>query len=199
MNLRACGQAFIQSVEYTGEKSLQTCSIHLRSRLEAIEVVFSKCFDDIPDVHQMYWKKNLTWLIQGSGFQQNSMLVAKNFQTWLLIGWQHSCQPIRSHVRRSFLTNIDIGTDFHNNPGPRLVANINYSKNTSFCCNFLLKYFMCSLNFLNSDSFLKILLLIPVALFSNDLRTVSTHLVSFTNEFSHLIYRDTNDIPHSVV
>ena len=27
-----------------------------------------------------------------------SMSVNKDFLTWLLIGWQHSCQPIRSHV-----------------------------------------------------------------------------------------------------
>ena len=32
-----------------------------------------------------------------------SMLVNKNFQSWLLIGWQHSCQPIRSHVCKSLL------------------------------------------------------------------------------------------------
>ena len=38
------------------------------------------------------------------------MLVKKNFQTWLLIGWQHSCQPIRSHVnpRKYLSTNIII-------------------------------------------------------------------------------------------
>ena len=32
------------------------------------------------------------------------MLINKNFQTWLLIGWQHSHQPIRCHVRKSLLT-----------------------------------------------------------------------------------------------
>ena len=35
-----------------------------------------------------------------------SMLVNKDFQTWLLIGWQHSCQPIRTHVRKSLLMYI---------------------------------------------------------------------------------------------
>ena len=30
-----------------------------------------------------------------------SMLVNNDLQTWHLIGWQHSCQPIRGHVRRS--------------------------------------------------------------------------------------------------
>ena len=33
-----------------------------------------------------------------------STLVNKDFQTWLLIGWQHSHQPIRSYVRKSLLT-----------------------------------------------------------------------------------------------
>ena len=36
-----------------------------------------------------------------------SMLVDKDFQTWHLIGWQHSWQPIRSHVRKPLLTNMD--------------------------------------------------------------------------------------------
>ena len=30
-----------------------------------------------------------------------------NILTWLLIVWQHSCQPTRSHVKQSFLTNMD--------------------------------------------------------------------------------------------
>ena len=44
--------------------------------------------------------KNLCWLI-------------KDFQAWYLIGWQHSQQPIRSHVRNSLLTWI-----LQRNPGP---------------------------------------------------------------------------------
>ena len=35
------------------------------------------------------------------------MLVTKDIQTWLLIGWQGRHQPIRSHVIKSLLTNID--------------------------------------------------------------------------------------------
>ena len=34
----------------------------------------------------------------------NSMLINKNFQTWFLIGCQHSRQSMRSHVRKSTLT-----------------------------------------------------------------------------------------------
>ena len=40
------------------------------------------------------------------------MLVNKDFQTWYLIGWQHSRQPIKSHVRKSFLTNAEFDMDF---------------------------------------------------------------------------------------
>ena len=36
----------------------------------------------------------------------------KNFQTWLLIGWQLCYQPIRCHVRKSLLTNMDFDMDF---------------------------------------------------------------------------------------
>ena len=36
----------------------------------------------------------------------------KPFQTWHLIGWQHSRQPIRSHVRKSLLTNKEFTMDF---------------------------------------------------------------------------------------
>ena len=44
------------------------------------------------------------------GYQEFSMLksilVNKDIQTWRLIGWQHSRQPMRSHVRKSLLTNV---------------------------------------------------------------------------------------------
>ena len=36
-----------------------------------------------------YWEKSML----------KSMLFDKDFLTWLLIGWQPSCQPIRTHVR----------------------------------------------------------------------------------------------------
>ena len=52
----------------------------------------------------------------GLGYWEISMLksmsVNKDFQTWHLIGWQHSCQPIRSHVRKSLLTNMEFNMDF---------------------------------------------------------------------------------------
>ena len=41
-----------------------------------------------------------------------SMVVNKYFQTWHLIGWQHSRQPIRSHVRKSLLTSMEFNMDF---------------------------------------------------------------------------------------
>ena len=45
-------------------------------------------------------------------YMLKSKLVEKDFQTWSLIGWQHSRQPIRSHVRISLLTNMDFKMDF---------------------------------------------------------------------------------------
>ena len=38
-------------------------------------------------------------------FLLKSILVNTDFQTWFLIGWQHSHQPIRTHIRKSLLTN----------------------------------------------------------------------------------------------
>ena len=35
---------------------------------------------------------------------RQSVIVSNFFQTWLLIDWQHSCQPIRSHVRKYLWT-----------------------------------------------------------------------------------------------
>ena len=56
---------------------------------------------------------------------QNSMLVNRDFQTWHLIGWQHSRQPIRSHVRKSLLTNMEFKHGFYlSNPGPWSQRNI---------------------------------------------------------------------------
>ena len=48
-------------------------------------------------------------------FILESMSVNKYFQAWLLIGWQHSCQPIRNHVRKSILTIIDFNMGFFRN------------------------------------------------------------------------------------
>ena len=55
----------------------------------------------------------LDWLLKKRLFslQENSMiksmLVNKDFLTWHLISWLQSCQPIRSHDRKSLLTNMD--------------------------------------------------------------------------------------------
>ena len=41
-----------------------------------------------------------------------SMLVHKEFQTWHMIGLQHSHQPIRSHVIKPLLTNMEFHVNF---------------------------------------------------------------------------------------
>ena len=41
----------------------------------------------------------------------NSMLVNKDFLTWLLIGWRLCCQPIRYQVWKSLLTNMDFNRE----------------------------------------------------------------------------------------
>ena len=48
------------------------------------------------------------------------MSVNENFETWLLFGWQLCCQPIRSHVRKFLLTDMDFNIDFLCNGGPHL-------------------------------------------------------------------------------
>ena len=41
----------------------------------------------------------------------NSMLVNKDFLTWLLIGWWLCCQPIKCQVWKSWLTNMDFNIE----------------------------------------------------------------------------------------
>ena len=41
----------------------------------------------------------------------NSMLVNKDFLTWLLIGWRLCCQPIRCQVWKSLLTIMDFNME----------------------------------------------------------------------------------------
>ena len=53
-------------------------------------------------------------------YPEDSMSVNQNFQTWLLFGWQHTCQPIRSHVRKSLLNNMDFNIGFLCKGGPQL-------------------------------------------------------------------------------
>ena len=57
--------------------------------------------------------RRATW---GLGYYEismiKSMLANKDFQTWHLIGWQYKRQPIRRHVKKSLLTNMDFNMDF---------------------------------------------------------------------------------------
>ena len=53
------------------------------------------------------------------------MLVNKDFLTWLLIGWQLCCQPIRCQVWKSLLINMDFDIEITgNNSGPRHVVKL---------------------------------------------------------------------------
>ena len=51
--------------------------------------------------------------IGAGGYQVKSMLVNKDFQTWLLIGWQLCCQPIRCQAWKSALTNMDFNMEIY--------------------------------------------------------------------------------------
>ena len=55
-----------------------------------------------------------------------SILIYKNFQTWSMIGWQHSCQPIRSQVWKFLLT-----TNVLNNPGLGTIVPVMATRATS--------------------------------------------------------------------
>ena len=63
-------------------------------------VVYTPSYDNNVDIHQ------------GLGYLEIFMLVNKDFQNWQLIGWQHSRQPIRSHVRKFLFTNMEFNMDF---------------------------------------------------------------------------------------
>ena len=41
----------------------------------------------------------------------NTVLINKDFLTWHLIGCQLCCQPIRCHVWKSLLTNMDFNME----------------------------------------------------------------------------------------
>ena len=51
-------------------------------------------------------------LIWGLGYLDISMVKWKIFKPSHLIGWQQSHQPIRSHVRKSLLSNKKFNMDF---------------------------------------------------------------------------------------
>ena len=56
---------------------------------------------------------------RGPDSREIFVLVNNRFQIWFLTVWHHSRQPIRSHVRKSLLTNMDLNMFFfHCNPGP---------------------------------------------------------------------------------
>ena len=78
-----------------------------------------RCRDnDIDDTHLIIRKYNyLEYTSTGSLCYKEismlkSMLINKEFQTWHLIGWQQSRQPIRSHVRKPLLTYMEFNIDF---------------------------------------------------------------------------------------
>ena len=64
-------------------------------------------------------------------FMLKSMLISKDFQTWRLIGWQHSRQPIRSIVRKSLLTYMGFNVltwILLSNPSPGVPTHFNASE-----------------------------------------------------------------------
>ena len=75
------------------------------------------CYQYIISVHSKFlrinstnekslmWRHLYCWMVK-------SMLVNKDLPTCHLIGWQHSCQPIGSHVRKSLFTNMEFNIDF---------------------------------------------------------------------------------------
>ena len=69
----------------------------------------------------------------------NLMLVDMAFQTWFVISWQHSRQPIRIHVRISILTHMDFDMYFLCYPrhGLEIVNMTKIGKMTMKCDNWL--------------------------------------------------------------
>ena len=58
-----------------------------------------------PDVFLfMYFHSTMVQVPYSVKFNLKSMSVIKDFLTWLLFGWQLSCQPIRCQVWKSLLT-----------------------------------------------------------------------------------------------
>ena len=84
------------------------------------------------------WELWLLWMSEIWGLDcyeiamVKSRLVNKDFQTWHLIGRHHSCQPIRSHVRKSLLKSWDFNMDLINNPGLWLI-DVRFPQNSSAC------------------------------------------------------------------
>ena len=60
----------------------------------------------LQSIHTCLWKNPRQLLNEVLNEMLKSMLV-KHFRTWLLIGWQHNHQPIKSHVRKSLLINLE--------------------------------------------------------------------------------------------
>ena len=67
------------------------------------------------------------------------MLANKDFQTQHLIGWQHIHQGIKSHVRKSLLTNMEFNMDFTEKPLGQIKVTIRHHEATknSYWYNFL--------------------------------------------------------------
>ena len=63
-----------------------------------------------------------TQISQGPGLLKMSKLKSKlfnkDFQTWYLIGWQHSCRPIRGHVKNPCSLTRNLTWIVLSNPGP---------------------------------------------------------------------------------
>ena len=73
------------------------------------------------DTHKNH---NRTYMPMGMGYKRIVMLKSianKDFQTWHLVGWQHSRQPTRSHGGKSLLITRILTWILFSNPGPRVL------------------------------------------------------------------------------
>ena len=76
-----------------------------------------------------------------------AMLINDNFPIWFLTSWQYSCQPVRSHVRKSFLNSIDFNIHFLSNTGTTVYPK-KYAHGFCFavlCCGYTLTDFPISI------------------------------------------------------
>ena len=68
-------------------------------------------FDDVSLLIAKHPKYRIQGLDYWVKLMLNSMLINKDFLTWLLIGWQLGCRPIRCQVWKSLLTNMDFNME----------------------------------------------------------------------------------------
>ena len=131
--------------QHSSDISAASCRLQIVQKLYPMNnkngnsVLVALCEGNPTMTNSMPWRhhdtgcQSLSQFIKIRIFPVKIHVINKDFQTWHLIGWRHSRQPIRSHVKKSCLLTWISTWLLLGNPGPGNMTTLQFLKPIHYC------------------------------------------------------------------